>query len=1598
MTSLSSLGAIAQSAVGHQAVITPRLTSRFESVEPAHLGEDEASGASSWSQLYVPPRDADEFTGVARLLRSFGLDTRSVGPIGEGESAGDAGDFSVPATTRKTQPSVTVDERAPRAVVASSQASQLSNEIAPIPRQHDEASESDVSGDSGIPFAERAIDRAEPVDTRDAGNLSATGPDAETTGDRSGAVSTPPIQRRAYENSGQPLAAADGSEATNARTVADRADDPRQQKVQANHEITPMPRQRYETPGTDASRDTGQPFVERAVDVEPADAQAAGDRSGVVSTSLIQRRAYENSGQRAVGADGSEATDARAIAGGALARTPSSQDVNAADPSPQRAQANHEIAPMPRQRYETPGTATSRDAGQPFVKRAVDVELADAQAAGDRSDVVSAPLIQQRAYENSGPRVVAADGSEATDARTVASRADDPSPQKVQASHEITPMPGQRYETPGADASRDTGHPLAARTIDHEHPDAVGTTRDRYGVVSTPPNQQRAYENSGQRAVAANGSEATDARAMAGGVLPRTPSSQDVSAADPSPQKVRASHEIAPMPRQRYETPGTDVSRDTGQPRQRYETPGTGASRDTGQPFAEPVNARAAADRFSVVSTPPIQRYAYENSEQRVVAANGSEVTDARTITGGALLRTPTAAGPLDTEATLARSGAVSTPPINRTDSILQKTQTNYEITPRSRQRYETPTPNVSGDADQPFVERAVDRAEPADARASGERFGGTLPINGALPTVRLSAANGSDAIDREGAASLAISHVATNSSGANDNFVAPMQRRRFETSASDASRDGDPAYAKRAGDREDVAATWAATDHPGVVLTPPIQRRVDESGAQPGGAIGSVPDFGDAQAAHDRSGVPSTTSIQQRVSEKGASPSARLATVARTLVGRTDPSLQKTQAGPEITLQRQRYEATTSDVPRDSESLFTHREAIARDGALSPIPRFGADGPGASADFVASDQRPQDTQASHEMAPMQGRRYETAASDAIDREDSVETQATHDRSRVPSTPLIQRLAFENGAEPDGPINGALLERDISPTSPQNRDGLRTAHIIAANGLDAMKTRTLADGTDPGLQKAQASHESAPMQRRYETPASDASRDRGLAFTQRAIDLQDSVDAPGTRDRLRAPAPPPIQRRASENGAQPDGPINGVSLERDVSPTSPQNLDSLRTARIIAANGSDATEARTLAGRTDPSLQKAQASREIAPLQPQLPHYETPVADASRVRDPAFAKRAIDREDSIDAQATRDRSGTPSMPIQRRAFKDSARSDRPIDGISSESHDGALLPTRRIVASGLQANHEITPAPREHYETPTSNVSRDLGLLLAQREVTGRNEESTPPIQRRASENGGLRADPINSASSAARVVAANGSDAMETRTRTDRGAALDTVGDQDRSDPVSTSPSQRRLRESGSPPGERARVSPAVPMNETLPLQRPAASFMERAADEKHARPDEPINSAPPPGAGVIQRRAVMTSRTADGLQQAFNRNARTDEPIRPSDSPLNRSFLRDAEIGDRDEIAPAQRASSRRTIDAMSASFDDAPITPVSRSRPVAQSGSPVASESEGERKIHVVIDRIEIAPPPATTARKSVRRPKAGVTLDSYADRRR
>ncbi len=75
-----SLWAVARAALDSPSQILPRPRSHFEPLPEARFGEtDFANDAASWSELYVPAADPDEFTGVAKLLRSFGLDTLPLG-------------------------------------------------------------------------------------------------------------------------------------------------------------------------------------------------------------------------------------------------------------------------------------------------------------------------------------------------------------------------------------------------------------------------------------------------------------------------------------------------------------------------------------------------------------------------------------------------------------------------------------------------------------------------------------------------------------------------------------------------------------------------------------------------------------------------------------------------------------------------------------------------------------------------------------------------------------------------------------------------------------------------------------------------------------------------------------------------------------------------------------------------------------------------------------------------------------------------------------------------------------------------------------------------------------------------------------------------------------------------------------------------------------------------------------------------------------------------------------------------------------------------------------------------------------------------------
>ncbi|HTJ28515.1 MAG TPA: hypothetical protein VMA36_20325, partial [Candidatus Limnocylindria bacterium] len=69
------LAAIARSARGSAPAIVPRIVSRFEPLPEALFGEDDLTDEASWDEMKLVAPDVDEFTGVARLLRSFGQDT-----------------------------------------------------------------------------------------------------------------------------------------------------------------------------------------------------------------------------------------------------------------------------------------------------------------------------------------------------------------------------------------------------------------------------------------------------------------------------------------------------------------------------------------------------------------------------------------------------------------------------------------------------------------------------------------------------------------------------------------------------------------------------------------------------------------------------------------------------------------------------------------------------------------------------------------------------------------------------------------------------------------------------------------------------------------------------------------------------------------------------------------------------------------------------------------------------------------------------------------------------------------------------------------------------------------------------------------------------------------------------------------------------------------------------------------------------------------------------------------------------------------------------------------------------------------------------------
>ncbi|MBV8751034.1 MAG: hypothetical protein JO103_15105, partial [Candidatus Eremiobacteraeota bacterium] len=155
------LAAIAQAAVGAPSPITPRTYSRFEAPPEVRFGEtDLTSDETTWSHLYTTPTDPDEFTGVARLLRSFGLDTLPLGALPAPATGDQADPFAEPAAP-DAQQAIAQRERARRdpaqpraprgsrtASLAAAPSQANADDASSFASAPDRAADVDVDGDS----------------------------------------------------------------------------------------------------------------------------------------------------------------------------------------------------------------------------------------------------------------------------------------------------------------------------------------------------------------------------------------------------------------------------------------------------------------------------------------------------------------------------------------------------------------------------------------------------------------------------------------------------------------------------------------------------------------------------------------------------------------------------------------------------------------------------------------------------------------------------------------------------------------------------------------------------------------------------------------------------------------------------------------------------------------------------------------------------------------------------------------------------------------------------------------------------------------------------------------------------------------------------------------------------------------------------------------------------------------------------------------------------------------------------------------------------------------------------------------------------------
>jgi len=135
------LAGIAAAAIDAPSAVMPRAVSRFEYHSDPRFGETTLDESESWTDLDVAATDDDEFTAVARLLRSFGGDTLSLpSETDDGEPVWPADNAEIRSNDHPTARSRATRDHAGRGASPSAVHERSADPQGPVEAAHDEHS------------------------------------------------------------------------------------------------------------------------------------------------------------------------------------------------------------------------------------------------------------------------------------------------------------------------------------------------------------------------------------------------------------------------------------------------------------------------------------------------------------------------------------------------------------------------------------------------------------------------------------------------------------------------------------------------------------------------------------------------------------------------------------------------------------------------------------------------------------------------------------------------------------------------------------------------------------------------------------------------------------------------------------------------------------------------------------------------------------------------------------------------------------------------------------------------------------------------------------------------------------------------------------------------------------------------------------------------------------------------------------------------------------------------------------------------------------------------------------------------------------------